>query len=127
MHKFVHECRWQDGNPDWLWVDPACTFIFAFFVIMMTKDLLRQSMKDLMEAAPPKIEMKKLCKKLNGIKGVTGVHDLHVWGISGDIILMTAHINVHSHSDRAAINAAADDIALKMGITHSTVQLCQLD
>ena len=83
-----------------------------------------QSLKDLMEAAPPKIKVQKLLKKLQAIEGVSGVHDLHVWSISADKILMTAHINVLRDGDRSAVNAAADDVALAMGITHSTVQLC---
>jgi cobalt-zinc-cadmium efflux system protein len=94
---------------------------------MMTRKLLMQSLKDLMEAAPPKIKIKKLCKKLNAIEGVRGVHDLHVWGIAANKILMTAHFNVLPNSNRSAINAAADVIARDMGISHSTVQLCQLD
>ena len=117
-------CRWKDGDPNWLWVDPICTFIFAFFVILMTKGLIMTSMKDLMEATPAKINLDKLCKKLQDIEGVTGVHDLHVWGISGAKILMMAHINVRSDGDRSGINAAADAVAQSMGITHSTVQLC---
>jgi cation diffusion facilitator family transporter len=117
-------CRWKDGNPDWLWVDPVCTFIFAFFVILMTKDLLTKSIKDLMEATPANINVDKLCHKLRAIRGVTGVHDLHVWGISSDKILMTAHINVQQESDRAMVTFQADTIAQKAGITHCTVQIC---
>lgn len=105
-------------------MDPVCTFIFAFFVVLMTRELLFKSMKDLMEATPAKVNVKNLNKKLLAIKGVSGVHDLHVWAISNDKILMTAHINVEDESDRAEINAAADSVALKMGITHCTVQLC---
>jgi cation diffusion facilitator family transporter len=108
-------------------VDPICTFIFAFFVVFMTRELLMNSVKDLMEATPARVDVTKLCNKLKTIKGVTGVHDLHVWGISNDKILMTAHINVQHESDRAAINAEADRVAEKMGITHSTVQLCVVD
>lgn len=86
-----------------------------------------QSLKDLMESAPHNVKISKLCRKLRGIEGVTGVHDLHVWSISSDKILMTAHINMQHDGDRAAINTAVDDVALDMGITHSTVQLCIVD
>jgi cobalt-zinc-cadmium efflux system protein len=90
----------------------------------MTRDLLTKSIKDLMEATPAHINVDKLCHKLRAIKGVTGVHDLHVWCISYDKILMTAHIYVQQESDRAMINAQADTIAQKAGITHCTVQIC---
>ena len=93
----------------------------------MTRGLLSQSLKDLMESAPPTIKVKKLLRKLRKIEGVIDVHDLHVWCISTDKILMTAHINMHPNGDRGAINTAADDIALEVGITHSTVQLCVLE
>lgn len=85
------------------------------------------SMKDLMESAPEHIDVNKLARKLQAIDGVSGVHDLHVWGISGDKILMMAHINVQHDGDRAAVNAAVDGVALGMGITHCTVQLCNVE
>lgn len=108
-------------------MDPICTFIFAFFVVLMTRELLIKSVQDLMEATPAGINVSKLCKKLRAIDGVTGVHDMHVWAISNDKVMMTSHINVSQECDRAMINTQADAIAHKMGITHCTVQLCVID
>lgn len=115
-------CRWKDNDPDWLWVDPCCTFFFGFLVILMTKDLLITSVRDLMEATPPRIDLDMLTRKLEKIKDVVGLHDLHVWAISNDKVLMTAHIKVLPQSDRTTVNTAAERVAQRFGITHCTVQ-----
>lgn len=90
----------------------------------MTKDLLVTAVRDLMEATPPTVDIEILTKKLKKIKGVVGVQDLHVWAISNDKILMTAHIIVQRDTDRDTLNAAAEGVARRFGITHCTVQQC---
>jgi cobalt-zinc-cadmium efflux system protein len=117
-------CRLTGENPKWLWVDPACTLLFASSVIYSTKNLLSDTLKDLMEAAPRHLNVKELAKRLCAISGVRGVHDLHVWGIGTGKVLMTAHIDIEPSTDRDTLVAAADSAAMDMGITHSTVQLC---
>jgi cobalt-zinc-cadmium efflux system protein len=117
-------CRLTDKDSRWLWVDPACTLLFAACVLYSTKNLLSDTLKDLMEAAPRHLDVKELAKRLCAISGVRGVHDLHVWGIGTGKVLMTAHIDIEPSTDRDILIAAADSAAVAMGITHSTIQLC---
>lgn len=110
--------RWKDDDPDWLWVDPICTFFFGFLAFLMTKDLLTWSLRDLMDAVPTRINIDNVRKQLTKIKGVIDVCELHVWSISFDETMMTAHLTVQREYDSDAVNAKAETLSAKLGITH---------
>jgi Co/Zn/Cd efflux system component len=117
-------CRLTREDTEWLWVDAACTFVLCMCVICSTKIVLFDTLKDLMEAAPRSINVAQLAKQLHAIQGVQGVRDLHVWGVGGGKVLMTSHIDLEPSADHMHVQEAVDCAAADMGITHSTIQLC---
>lgn len=117
-------CRYTDADPKWLWVDPACTFIFAISVVWVTKTLIFDIIKDLMEAAPTDVNVDNLVNQVVAVSGVIGVHDLHVWRIGTGKVILTAHIDVQDKSDPYAIIEFVEDVISAAGISHSTVQIC---
>lgn len=120
----VNLFRYTDGDRKWLWVDPMCTFIFAISVIWVTKTLIVDITKDLMEAVPSDINIALLIDKMKGVLGVSGVHDMHVWRIGTGKVMMTAHVDVTSEAPTVQIHADLEDLFIAAGIAHSTVQLC---
>ena len=116
--------RYTDGDPKWLWVDPMCTFIFAISVMWVTKTLIVDITRDLMEAVPSNINMELLMEKMKCARGVAGVHDLHVWRIGTGKVMMTAHVDVTNDSSTRQVHADLEDLFKAAGIAHSTVQLC---
>lgn len=119
-------CRYTDSDPKWLWVDPFCTFIFAISVVWVTRTLIVDVTRDLMEAVPSNIDIDALLEKMKCVQGVCGVHDLHVWRIGTGKVILTAHIDVtHKHSSTQVIKDLEDMIG-RAGVTHSTVQLCSI-
>jgi zinc transporter 2 len=66
-------------KPEWQVVDPMCTFLFSFLVLATTKGTIMMSVKVLMEAAPDGLDFAKLKNDIQGIPGVSDVHDLHIW------------------------------------------------
>lgn len=101
-----------------------CTFIFAISVVWVTKTLIVDITRDLMEAIPSNINMQLLLDKMKCVTGVAGVHDLHVWRIGTGKVMMTAHIDVTNESCTRQVHADLEDLFEAVGITHSTVQLC---
>lgn len=87
----------------------------------MTKDLLARSIRDLMEGAPKHLNLPKIRERLKKIPGVRAVKELHVWSISNNKVLMTAHFEVDSGVDRDSVHAEMDRLAWRMGITHHTI------
>jgi Co/Zn/Cd efflux system component len=117
-------CRYTDADPKWLWVDPMCTFIFAISVIMVTKNLVVDITRDLMEAVPANIDIGSLLEKMKDVTGVAGVHDLHVWRVGTGKVILTAHADVSGKTPSYEVIRDLENIIARAGIAHSTVQLC---
>lgn len=117
-------CRYTDSDPKWLWVDPACTFVFAISVVWVTKTLIVDITQDLMEASPNDVDVTGLTVKVSAVPGVTGIHDLHVWRIGTGKVILTAHIDVADKSDPYNVIQCVEEVICSAGISHSTVQIC---
>lgn len=102
--------------------DPICTFLFSILVLFTTVGILRTGFVQLLNSVPEGINLGKLAHELAGISGVSNVHDLHVWSYGTDRVSMTVHIVADNQSDALE---AAQEIAAKYGIKHSTVQVEQ--
>ena len=107
-------------------MDPICTFIFAISVMWVTKTLIVDITRDLMEAVPSHIDLESLQEKLKCVPGVCGVHDLHVWRIGTGKVILTAHIDVTNKSSAGQVIRDVEDVIGRAGISHSTVQLCDV-
>lgn len=60
-------------------IDPICTFVFCFIVLLTTVPILFDCIKILMESTPSNLKIKKIQEGLEAVEGVVEVHDLHVW------------------------------------------------
>lgn len=85
-------CIWY--RPDWHLADPICTFLFSIIVLCTTYSLAREVIFILMEAAPRDLQTSDLAGELASIKGVSEVHDLHVWCLSARQSVAITHLVV---------------------------------
>jgi len=108
-------------KPEWSIADPICTFLFSILVLMTTVPIFCDCMRIMMEAAPEEIEVPKLFNALTNLDFVEEVHDFHVWALSADKPLLTAHVVIKRGMDPKV--ALADLTALvqhEFDIFHST-------
>lgn len=82
---------WLTG---WLPIDPLLTLVIAGLIVVSALRLLREIYRVLMEAVPPGIDLEQIRGALLAEPGVTAVHDLHVWTLAGDRLLLSAHLQV---------------------------------
>ena len=62
--------------------------------------------------------------ELAGIGGVVDVHDLHVWTLTSDMEVATAHLMVAAGTDsHTVLDQARALLAAQHGITHATLQV----
>lgn len=55
---------------------------------------------------------------------VTDVHDLHVWTLTSEMHVLTAHLTVDAVEHTQAVLAAAQTmLAAEFGLTHATLQV----
>lgn len=108
------------------WLDPLASVLIGFLILWNAWLVLRETLDILMESTPRDIEMSTMVRDLMQIEGVRGVHDLHVWSISRDLRMLSAHIVIEDMpiSRASRIQQAVNDIiGHKYAVGHTTLQL----
>ena len=90
---------------DWNWLDPLVSVFIGVLILWNAWGILHESVDILLESTPPDVDMDAMLKDMSQVKGVLGVHDLHVWSITQSMRTMSAHI-------------LTDDIAISTGADH---------
>ena len=105
--------------------DSIISAVIGLFVLMQSLRLIKESTFILMESVPESINIEKLTKDIQSIKGVKEVHDLHVWSISSDVNALSSHILIDA-KNMASMNNVVSKIngmvKEKYNITHTTIQ-----
>ena len=73
-------------------VDPILSLIVIIILITSNYSLIKKSMLVLMAGVPEHLNYEKIGLDLEAIKGVIGIHDLHIWYMSTNQVALSAHI-----------------------------------
>lgn len=76
------------------WLDPVTTFFVSALVLVWTFRLTRDSLHILLEGTPASVKPHKVRATIEGVAGVRGVHDLHVWSLTTGVNNLSAHVMV---------------------------------
>lgn len=108
----------------WDWVDPVLAIGLGAFILPRTAKLGGQALRVLVQAAPPHVDISHLRADLTGIPGVLDVHDVHVWTLTSDMDVATAHVMVAVDADsHAVLDQAQVLLREKHGVDHATLQV----
>ena len=114
-------------DPGATWADPTAALVVAGLIVVQAVRLLRASVDVLMESAPAGLDLDALTGTMRAVPGVSEVHDLHVWSLSGDVRALSAHVVVTGHPTLEVAQATGDRVkeavAGSYGIAHATVEL----
>ena len=111
---------WATG---WTPIDPLLSLVIAALILVSALRLLRDVVHVLMEAVPTCIELPAVRERLLGVAGVTAVHDLHVWTLAGDRLLLSAHVGIARNEDWPVLLATLQrTLRDDFGIGHATLQ-----
>jgi cobalt-zinc-cadmium efflux system protein len=111
---------------NWNWLDPLVSVLIGILILWNAWGILRQTVNILLESTPENIDMKSMVDDLLKVDGVLGVHDLHVWSISNDLRVLSAHIMTEDIpiSAGAVIQRGVNEVlAYRYNIQHATLQL----
>jgi len=111
--------KWQ---PNWDLIDPIYTLVLSIIIIGSTISLADECIHELIVGAPEDLDVKKLRKDLERIKGVEEIHDLHVWNLIEGTIAISVHV-LTERTDRDAVLTKATKICHKYKIFHTTIQV----
>ncbi len=112
----------------WTWADPVASLLIAGLVLRASLDLLREAVDVLLEAAPAHIEVEEVHDTLMATRGVSAVHDLHVWTITSGLVSLSCHVRMEPGVEGAALlREIQQRLRERFGIEHVTIQLEPFD
>ncbi|HSB86693.1 MAG TPA: cation diffusion facilitator family transporter [Ilumatobacteraceae bacterium] len=112
------------GITGWEWVDPVIGLAIALFILPRAWRLGGEAMRVLLQAAPARLDLPALQIDIAAIEGVVDVHDLHVWTLTSEMEVVTAHLVVAVGTEtHGVLDRARSLLADSYGITHATFQV----
>jgi cobalt-zinc-cadmium efflux system protein len=108
---------------DWRWADPAASVLIAVLVLVSALGLLRQTVRVLMQATPPDLDLDEVKGAMEQTSGVREVHDLHAWTLTSGKELLTAHVVLDDPVAWSGVLEALHHLLIdERGIGHVTLQ-----
>ncbi len=107
-------------------IDPVIAILIGILILRNAFNLVRESTNILLEATPKHLDLNAISTSILSVKGVRGVHDLHVWTITSGLYSLSGHVTVNSETlDEGSriINEASERLKRLYGIEHVTLQL----
>jgi cobalt-zinc-cadmium efflux system protein len=94
------------------------------WIVPRTLRLGGQAVRILVQAAPPGTDLDAIRNDLGDVTGVVDVHDLHVWTLTSEMEVATAHLVVAVDADtHAVLDQARHLLQTNHQLDHATLQV----
>jgi len=108
----------------WYVADPLVSVLVGIIMLPGIYKLIKGSMNILIEGAPTDISPHEVEKELTCIRGVTGVHHLHLWTITSGIYAASVHITTNTPREWETIQEQARKLLREnFKMAHATIQV----
>jgi cobalt-zinc-cadmium efflux system protein len=108
----------------WMWLDPTVSLVVSAVIVIGTWGLVKSAISLALDAVPEGVDPSAVRAHLLDIPGVTGLHDLHIWGMSTTETALTCHLVMpNGHPGDAMLNGIAEQLHHRFGIHHATIQI----
>jgi cobalt-zinc-cadmium efflux system protein len=108
----------------WNRLDPIVSLLIVAVILTSTWRLLRDSLALSLDGVPSGVNSSAVMSYLAGQRGVTDVHDLHIWALSTTSVALTAHLVVPDRgAEDALLTSLTPDLKRRFQIQHATLQI----
>jgi cobalt-zinc-cadmium efflux system protein len=108
----------------WEYIDPIIGVAIGVWILPRTWRLGAQALRILVQAAPPGVDLDAMQSDLEKVRGVVDVHDLHVWTLTSDMEVASAHLMVRAGTEtHGVLDEARVVLRDRYGIEHATLQV----
>src|SRR6266700_6169321 len=108
----------------WAWLDPVVSLLIVAVILASTWSLLRDSVHLSLDGVPSGVNSTAIMSYLAGQRGVTDVHDLHIWALSTTSVALTAHLVVPDRDQEdALLGSLTPFLKKRFRIDHATLQI----
>lgn len=108
-----------------LWIDPLVSLLIALLIAGGAVRILMEALNILLEAAPKGADLERVGRTIERVKGVRGVHDLHVWSIGGGMAVLSCHVvikDIPPSKSALILDEISRELRAGFGIVHTTIQ-----
>jgi cobalt-zinc-cadmium efflux system protein len=108
----------------WSLLDPIVSLVIVAVILASTWRLLRDSLTLSLDGVPASVNSSAVMSYLADQRGVTDVHDLHIWALSTTSVALTAHLVVPERgAEDALLISLTPDLKRRFRIQHATLQI----
>jgi len=108
----------------WNRLDPLVSLLIVAIILVSTWSLLRDSINLSLDAVPEGVNSTAIMSFLSGQRGVTDVHDLHIWALSTTSVALTAHLVVPDReAEDVLLGSLTPSLKRRFRIDHATLQI----
>jgi len=108
----------------WSRIDPIVSLLIVTAILVSTWGLLRDSVHLSLDGVPASVNSSAVMSYLADQRGVTDVHDLHIWALSTTSVALTAHLVVPDRgADDALLDSITPNLKRRFHIHHATLQI----
>jgi len=114
---------WQTDWEYKLYVDPGLSLLLVVLILRSVWPLLIDSALILLQTVPTHIQVDTLQRKLmEKVDGILAVHEFHVWQLTGDRIIASAHIRCLNLAQYMEVAEKVKEFFHHEGIHSTTIQ-----
>jgi cobalt-zinc-cadmium efflux system protein len=108
----------------WSRLDPIVSLLIVAAILVSTWRLLRDSLHLSLDGVPASVNSSAIMSYLADQRGVTDVHDLHIWALSTTSVALTAHLVVPDPgAEGSLLDSVTPDLKRRFHIHHATLQI----
>jgi cobalt-zinc-cadmium efflux system protein len=108
----------------WEPIDAIVAIAIALWIVPRAWRLAASAVRILIQAAPAGFDVGRLETDLAAVPGVVDVHDLHVWTLTSEMDVASAHLMVTAGTDaHGVLDRARDVLREGYAIAHATLQV----
>lgn len=105
-------------------VDPLLSVGITLFILWNVYHNLRSAARVILQAVPEGVDVVAVRDALALVAGVKSVHDLHVWSMDGEYMVLSVHVQVVEGADYVVVKRQVRDmLGAKFGVEHATIEV----
>lgn len=107
-------------------LDPILSVLISCYILFNVYRNLKTILHVILQGNPENIDSKEVEKTLLSIPEVSSIHDLHIWTMDNEYIVLTVHLVLKEKitlEDQQRIRSKAHSLMGKININHSTIEI----
>jgi cobalt-zinc-cadmium efflux system protein len=107
----------------WEQIDPIVAAVIALWILPRAWGLGARALRVVLQVAPAHVDLDAVRRELRAVPGVVDVHDLHVWTLTSEMEVASAHVMISADADAHGVLDQARALLQRHEIAHATIQV----